>query len=131
MEEVVDSLKRRGIIVSFSIIPILLLDIRVCVKFLILQISNISRSKWNTLYVSTYVCTHMAGPWLFSRTRVLLPFSSTMPTFTVNLVSLEWRVRVPFHPLYTNVQGEKRDGFAFSFRLFPEILFPLPIEVNV
>lgn len=45
MEEVVDSLKRRGIIVSFSIIPILLLDIRVCVKFLILQISNISRSK--------------------------------------------------------------------------------------
>lgn len=109
-----------------------------CVKFFDLSNIQCSRSKWNTLYVSTYVCTHTAGPWLFSRTRarVLLSFPSTMPTFTVNLVSLEWRVRVPFHPRSKRVyerSGTERDGFAFSFRLFAEILFPrqLSIEVNV
>ena len=131
MEEVVDSLKRRGIIVSFSIIPILLLDIRVCVKFLILQISNISRSKWNTLYVSTYVCTHMASPWLFSRTRVLLPFSSTMPTFTVNLVSLEWRVRVPFHPRCIRTFRERNEmDLPFRFDFFQKSCFPFQSKLT-
>lgn len=67
------------------------------------------------------VCVHMTGLWPFSG-LAFFSFPSTMPTFTVNLVSAEWRVRVPFHPRVKRVyarSGTRRDGFAFSFLDFP------------
>lgn len=71
------NLIQRGIIdsiVSFSIIWILhcISHVCVCVKFSI----SCSRSKWNTLYVSTYVCTHGWPVTLFqnSSSRFFSPF---------------------------------------------------------
>lgn len=64
-------------------------------------------------------------------------FPSTMPTFTVNLVSFGWRVRVPYHPrpkcVYART-GTGRDGFAFSFLDFrwksclPRYDLPFPLR---
>lgn len=121
------NLIQRGIIdsiVSFSIISILHCISHVCVwKFRSrVHVQNETPCTWALMYV------HMAGPWLFSRTRVLLSFPSTMPTFTVNLVSLEWRVRVPrsIHArnVYMNVQGQNEMDLPFRFDFSQKSCFP-------
>ena len=130
MEEVVDSLKQQLELSFHFLLFQSYYWTSVCEIF---DPSNIQYFTFEMkhLYVSTYVCTHMAGPWLFSRTRVLLPFSSTMPTFTVNLVSLEWRVRVPFHPRCIRTFRERNEmDLPFRFDFFQKSCFPFQSKLT-
>lgn len=131
MEEVVDSLKQQLELSFHFLLFQSYYWTSVCEIF---DPSNIQYFTFEMKHpVREHLCMYTHG-WpvtLFQNSRSSPLFLNNANFYSQSrFVGMESSSSVP-STLYTNVQGEKRDGFAFSFRLFPEILFPLPIEVNV
>lgn len=136
------NLIQRGIIdsiVSFSIIWILhcISHVCVCEIFDLVFTFKMKHPVREHLCMYTWLARDSFPELEFA---FLLSFPSTMPTFTVNLVSLEWRVRVPrsIHArnVYMNVQGQNEMDLPFRFDFsqkscFPALPPPSRIEVNV
>lgn len=106
MEEVVDSLKRRGIIVSFSIIPILLLNIRVwnfwSFKYPIFHVRNETPCTWALMYVHT---------WLARDSFPELAFFSPFPQQCQLLqsISFRWNGEFEFRSIHAVYERSGRE----------------------